>query len=149
MTAPDPFSEAFVDLAPGLRISRSSLRWQFARGGGPGGQNVNKLNTKAEVWLAIDQIQGLSAAAMVRLRTLAGSRLTQQDQIHLSCAIHRSQEQNRQEVIGRLGRLILSAAREPRPRRKTRPTRASKTRRLDTKRRRSKTKSQRRPDDWS
>lgn len=149
MMAPDPFSEAFIDLAPGLRIPRSALQWQFARGGGPGGQNVNKLNTKAEVWLAIDRIQGLSPAALVRLRNLAGSRLTQHDQIHLSIAIHRSQEQNRQELIARLGRLILSAAREPRLRRKTRPTRASNTRRLESKRRNAQTKSQRRSADWS
>lgn len=149
MTAPDPFSEAFIDLAPGLRIPRSALQWQFARGGGPGGQNVNKLNTKAEVWLAVDQIQGLSPAALARLRTLAGSRLTQQDRLHLSSAIHRSQEQNRRELIGRLGRLILSAAREPRPRRKSKPTRASKIRRLDSKRHRSQTKSHRRSADWS
>jgi len=149
MTAPDPFSEAFIDLAPGLRIPRAALQWQFARGGGPGGQNVNKLNTKAEVWLAIDQIHGLSPAALARLRTLAGGRLTRQDQLHLSSTIHRSQEQNRQELIGRLGRLILSAAREPRPRRKTKPTRASKTRRLDSKRHRAQTKSHRRSADWS
>jgi ribosome-associated protein len=138
-----------IDLAPGLRIPRSALQWQFARGGGPGGQNVNKLNTRAQVWLAIDQIQGLSPAAQYRLRTLAGARLTQQDQLHLSSDIHRSQEQNRQELINRLSKLILSAFREPRPRRKTKPTRASKTRRLDSKRRNSQTKSQRRSADWS
>ncbi len=63
MTAPDPFSEAWIDLAPGLRIPRAALQWQFARGGGPGGQNVNKVNTKAEVWLAIDQNDAPTAMA--------------------------------------------------------------------------------------
>jgi ribosome-associated protein len=149
MAAPDPFSESVIELAPGLCIPRSALQWQFARGGGPGGQNVNKLNTKAEVWLTIDQIQGLDTAARIRLRTLAGGRLTRQDQLHLSCARHRSQEQNRQELIDRLGRLILAAFHEPRPRRKTRPTRASKTRRLDSKRHHSQTKSRRRSTEWS
>ena len=69
--APDSSSD---EILPGVRIPESAMRFQFARSGGPGGQNVNKLNTKAELWVPLAAIEGLSEAAAGRLRAMAGKR---------------------------------------------------------------------------
>jgi ribosome-associated protein len=140
-----------LDLAPGVSAPAGAVRMQFVRSGGPGGQNVNKLNTKAQLWIEVDRIVGLSSAALVRLRNLAGGRLTRQGEIHISAEAERSQEANRQEVLDRLREMIIQARIEPKARRKTRPSRASKQRRLESKRRRGQVKSSRHgggDDDW-
>jgi ribosome-associated protein len=139
----DSSPSANVELAPGVSAPSSALRFQFSRSGGPGGQNVNKLNTKAELWLSVDAIVGLTHRARQRLVALAGKRLTQSGEIHLASESERTQEGNRSSVLQRLRELIVSAAHEPKPRRKTKPTRASKRRRLESKRSRSQIKSRR------
>ena len=140
---------AGLELAPGVRIAESSLRFQNARSGGPGGQNVNKLNTKVELWIPVTALQGLTGPAATRLRAAAGRRLTQNDEIHLTSEASRSQEGNRATVMERLREMLIAATHEPRKRRKTRPSRASKLRRLDSKRKRGQTKAQRRgAGDW-
>lgn len=130
-------------LAPGVSVTSGGLRIQFSRGGGPGGQNVNKLNTKAQAWIQISQLTGLSSAALQRLRTLAGHRLTGSDELHLVCETHRTQEGNRRELFQRLRELIVAAKKEPKPHRKTRPTAASRRRRLESKRHRGEIKARR------
>ena len=145
MPDPDPENAPRSDeLAPGVRVPESAMRFQFARSGGPGGQNVNKLNTKAELWVPVAAITGLSDRAAARLRALAGRRLTGAGEIHLSAETERSQEGNRSAVLDRLRQLLLEAMHEPKPRRKTKPSRGSKLRRLESKRRRSEVKSRRR-----
>jgi ribosome-associated protein len=136
-----------MELAPGIFVSPAALRFQYARSSGPGGQNVNKVNSKAEVWVAVGALGGMTAAARSRLRALAGSRLTVADEIHIAAESHRTQERNRAEVLGRLRDLLVQASREPRKRRKTRPTAASRHRRLQTKRRRAGIKSNRQTGD--
>ena len=136
-----------LEVAPGVHVTPSALRFQFARSGGPGGQNVNKLNTKAELWVPLTAITGLSDRAAARLRRLAGRRLTQSDELHLTAETERTQEGNRSAVMERLRHLLLQALHEPKPRRKTKPSRASKQRRLDAKKRRSQVKSRRRGGD--
>ena len=133
-----------IELAPGVRAAESALRWNFARSSGPGGQNVNKVNTKAEAWLAVGSILGLSERGVGRLRSLAGRRLTIADEIHIASDSERSQEANRAEVLQRLRELLIEAMREPKKRRKTRPSKAARQRRLDSKRHRSEIKAQRR-----
>jgi len=140
---PPPAEDSPHSLAPGVSILPGGLRLQFSRGGGPGGQNVNKLNTKAEAWILIEQIVGMSFPAKDRLRSLAGRRLTSADELHLVSEVHRTQEGNRREIFNRLRELILQAHREPKRRRKTRPTAASKRRRLDSKHRRAELKARR------
>ena len=142
--------QASIEVAPGILVAPGGLRMQFARSGGPGGQNVNKVNTKAELWVKIDALAGLNLRARARLRALAGSRLTQQDEIHLRAEAERSQEANREDVLDRLRQLIVQARVEPKVRRRTRPSRASKQRRLDAKRQRGQIKSHRRSEgeDW-
>ncbi|MEM6312653.1 MAG: peptide chain release factor-like protein, partial [Planctomycetota bacterium] len=66
-----------IRLAPGVSVAEADVRWQFSRSSGPGGQNVNKLNTAAELWVAIDALAGMTVPAKARLRRLAGAQLTQ------------------------------------------------------------------------
>ena len=145
--APDP---AGVEIIPGVRIAESAMRFQYARSGGPGGQNVNKLNTKAELWVPLAAIAGMTERAMARLRAMAGKRLTSAGEIHITAETERSQERNRSAVLERLRALLAAAAHEPKPRRKTKPSRAAKRRRLESKKQRSQIKSTRRasPKDW-
>lgn len=142
MTDPRPQSES--ELAPGISVLPSALRWQFARSSGPGGQNVNKVNTKAELWVPVLAISGLSDRAVARLRTLAGRRITADDQIHIVADTERTQDANRAAVLERLRELLVQATRERKPRKKTKPSRAARQRRLDAKRRRSQIKAHRR-----
>ena len=139
--APDSSSD---EILPGVRIPESAMRFQFARSGGPGGQNVNKLNTKAELWVPLAAIEGLSEAAAGRLRAMAGKRLTIAGEIHITSETERTQEGNRTAVIDRLKQLIQQAAHEPKRRRKTKPSRGAKERRIKSKKVRGEIKSQRR-----
>jgi ribosome-associated protein len=133
-----------VELIHGVRVSPAAMRFQYARSSGPGGQNVNKLNTKAELWLPVAELYGLSDRALARLRQFAGKRLTGADEIHISSDTERTQEANRAAVLERLEELLTKARHEPKARRKTKPSRASRQRRLEAKRRRSDVKSNRR-----
>src|SRR5882757_9419630 len=106
-------------LAPGVSVPESALRLQYSRSGGPGGQNVNKVNTRVQLWAPLAAITGLTENAMNRLRTLAGSRLTIAGELHIAAETERTQERNRQAVLDRLRELIGSAVKEPKRRRKT------------------------------
>ena len=125
-----------VELAPGIFAPESAVRFQYARSSGPGGQNVNKVNTKAELWVTASAITGLTDAARLRLQQMAGHRWTITGEIHIASDTERRQEGNREEVLTRLRELLIQAIHEPKKRRKTRPSRASKRRRVDGKRRR-------------
>jgi ribosome-associated protein len=133
-----------AEVAPGVIAPPGALRLQFARSGGPGGQNVNKLNTKAELWVKVDALIGLRAGALQRLRDAAGRRLTAAGEVHLVSESERGQEGNRAEVFGRLREMIVRAKVEPKTRRKTKPSKAQKAKRLEQKKRRSDIKSMRR-----
>ncbi len=132
-----------IVLAPGVTAARSAIRFSFARSSGPGGQNVNKVNTKAELRLDLRELTGLDAAAMERLRTLAGSRLTKDDELIITADDSRSQRANRETCMERLRELIRRAAVRPKPRKKKRLSRAQKEKRLQGKRERSEKKSRR------
>ncbi|MDB5289545.1 MAG: Class peptide chain release factor [Phycisphaerales bacterium] len=142
--SPPPPPADGIDLAPGVKVSASALRMQYARSRGPGGQNVNKVNTKAELWVPLAAIWGLSERATARLADMAGKRLTAAGEIHVASDSERSQEQNREAVLERLRALIRSAVHEPKARRKTKPSKAAKRRRMESKRRRGEIKSMRR-----
>jgi ribosome-associated protein len=148
-SSPRPLlEEKDQSVAPGVSLAPGGLRMSFSRGGGPGGQNVNKLNTKAEAWIALGRILGLSPAALQRLRALGGRRITAADELHLVSDVHRTQEGNRREIFSRLRDLIVLAQKQPKRRRRTRPTAASRRRRLESKRRQSQAKAARSNRAW-
>ncbi len=133
-----------TELVPGVRVPEAALRWQFSRSSGPGGQNVNKVNTKAELWIALPALSMIHADALQRLRKLAGKRLTKADELHLVGETGRTQEDNRHDVLERLRAMLILAMQPVRKRRKTRPTAGSRQRRLQSKRKRGEIKSNRR-----
>jgi ribosome-associated protein len=105
----------------------------FVRSAGPGGQNVNKVATAAQLRFHVGRSTLLDAPAKQRLRQLAGRRLTAEDEILIIARNHRTQEGNRRDALDRLTDLIETARRVPVPRRATKPTRASRERRLSSK----------------
>ena len=133
-------------LGPGVSIELNDLREQASKSSGPGGQAVNKLATAVELWAAVDAIDGLDDAARARLRKLAGSKLTKEDQLHLRTEDARSQRDNKQTNREKLGELVLRARVRPKVRKKTKPSRGAKRRRLEAKRQHSEKKQRRRAD---
>ncbi len=132
---------------PGVIIPVADLSYRFSRSGGPGGQNVNKVETKVELRIDLNTCQGLSDAQRQRLKQKLAHRLVQGHQLVVTSDSHRSRERNRQEARERTTELISKALERPRPRKKTRPTRASKERRIEAKKQRSQTKRQRKNPD--
>jgi ribosome-associated protein len=114
-------------------IDPDDVEISFVRSAGPGGQNVNKVASAAQLRFNISRYRGLNAEAKERLRKLAGRRVTDTDDILIIARNHRTQEGNRREALGRLSALIEAAIPPPVPRRATKPTRASKERRLSKK----------------
>jgi ribosome-associated protein len=141
--SPSALSASRIELAPGVFAPASAVRVQYSRSGGPGGQNVNKVNTRVQLWVPVGGIVGLSEPALARLRQFAGKRLTAADEINIVAETERTQERNRQAVMDRLRLLIEQAAREPKRRRKTKPSRAARERRLAVKKRRGEIKARR------
>jgi ribosome-associated protein len=132
-----------IPLAAGVYTSEEAMRIQYSRSGGPGGQNVNKVNTRIQLWLPLTAIIGLRDAALARLKILAGNRLTAAGEIYIVAETERTQEGNRQAVLERLRDLIGQAVKEPKRRRKTKPSRGARERRLKGKKIRGEIKSRR------
>src|ERR1700733_11914427 len=128
----------------GVSIDPDALRIEYSRSGGPGGQNVNKVNTRAEIWLPLTAIIGIHPDALHRLIALAGRQITAAGEIHLDSSTHRSQARNRAEAMAKLRELILKALVRPKRRRPTRPSAGSRARRLEGKRHRGEIKGNRR-----
>jgi ribosome-associated protein len=121
-----------------------------ARSGGPGGQNVNKRSTKVVAHLAIADLTVLSEAQKDRVVAALANRINSRGELVVHVEQERRAGANRRLAVERLAHLILSALRERRSRRRTRPTQSGRRRRLERKRRRSEIKRLRtqRPDDW-
>lgn len=121
-------------------IDEAEIEESFIRSTGPGGQNVNKVATAAQLRFNLAGTRALTLAAKERLRVLAGRRLADDGTVLIVARNHRTQEGNRREALARLQDMIDTARIEPRVRRATKPTRASQQRRLETKARTRTTK---------
>jgi ribosome-associated protein len=133
-----------VRAGPGLVFPASCLDIRFSRSGGPGGQNVNKVETKAEVRLDLATAPGLDDAKRARLLARLASRLVQGTVLAVACDRTRHRERNLGEALDRMGEILRAGLHVPRPRRPTRPTRGSRERRLGEKRARGEVKAARR-----
>jgi ribosome-associated protein len=134
-----------IPITSDIYLKDEEIGERFVRAAGPGGQNVNKVSTAVELRFDGRRSPSLPEAVRRRLATLAGNRITKDGIILISASSHRSQQRNREDALARLIELIRRAAIVPRKRRPTRPTRASKEARLETKARRGKAKRTRRP----
>jgi ribosome-associated protein len=135
-------------ISPEIAIPDEELEWKFIRSSGPGGQNVNKVASAVQLRFLLPLNTSLPAPARHRLRRLAGQKLIDDGSILFSARSERSQEQNRRAALERLAELIRAAMVEPKIRKKTRPTRASKERRIESKKRRAGTKRERSGRGW-
>jgi ribosome-associated protein len=120
-----------------IAIDEREIEESFIRASGPGGQNVNKLATAVQLRFDARRSPTLPPDVRMRLERLAGRRLTKDGVVVITAQRHRTQERNRQDAQERLIDLVRRAAERPVARRPTRPTKASRQRRLDSKKRRS------------
>jgi ribosome-associated protein len=133
-----------IRITPEIAIDESEIQMDFIRASGPGGQNVNKVATAVQLRFNVHS-PSLPVEVRERLKTLAHKHINDQGELVIAARRFRTQAANRQDAVERLSELILRAAEKPPVRHKTRPTFASRQRRMESKRRHSITKQLRRP----
>lgn len=129
-----------IRVSPHIAIHENELNFEFVRSSGPGGQNVNKVSTAVQLRFNIMESSGISAEVKNRLIKQAGKRMAAHGVLIIKAGRFRKQDQNRQDAVERLVRLLQAAAVKPKRRIKTRPTRASKERKIAAKKRRGQLK---------
>jgi ribosome-associated protein len=137
-----------LEISAEVVIPDSELALSFVRASGPGGQNVNKVASAVQLRFALHANTTLDEGVKMRLRALAGRRLTDDGAILIIARNHRTQEHNRREALERLSDLINRALPAPKVRRATKPTRAARERRLEGKSRNRQTKQLRKSVRW-
>lgn len=133
-----------IFITPSIAINEAELEFSFIRSPGPGGQNVNKVASAVQLRFDALNSPSLPEEVRARLQVLAGSRMTRHGELLIRAVRFRTQERNRQDAIERLVDLLKRAAVAPRKRKKTRPTAASRERRLSVKKIHGRMKSLRR-----
>lgn len=133
-----------IEITPSIQINEQEFELIFIRSPGPGGQNVNKVSSAVQLRFNVQETPSLPMDVKQRLVRIAGKRMTSGGILIIEAKQYRSQEQNRQAAQERLIHLIRRAVEPPKQRHKTKPTRASNTRRLESKHKRSETKRLRR-----
>lgn len=133
-----------IEVTRSIAIDEREIEERFIRAAGPGGQNVNKLSSAVQLRFDVRRSPSLPEPVRARLEMLAGRRLTQSGVLIITAQRHRTQDRNRKDALERLIALIQRAAEVPRIRRPTKPTGASRMRRLDNKRRQAVLKAARR-----
>jgi ribosome-associated protein len=141
---PGCYTYSMIEITPTIWIEEQDLEFNFIHSSGPGGQNVNKVSSAVQLRFNVRESSSIPVEVKQRLVRLAGKRMTTDEILIIEARQYRSQEKNRQAAQQRLIRLIQQAAEPPKHRRKTKPTHASITRRLESKRRRGEIKRLRR-----
>ena len=134
-----------IRVTDAIAIDEREIQEDFVRSSGPGGQNVNKVSTAVQLRFDVANCPSLPDDVRERLVRLAGKRITEGGVLIVEARRFRTQERNRRDALDRLVKLIGRAAQKPKTRRRTRPTLASRQRRLEAKRRRSQAKRLRKP----
>jgi ribosome-associated protein len=133
-----------LEVTPAIRVPLDEFEWSFARSGGPGGQNVNKVASKAVLRWAFDQSPSVPEDVKARFRARFPSRLTTEGELVLASELTRDQGRNREDCLNKLAAMLRAAAARPKVRRPTKPSKGAKRRRLEAKRRQSARKAGRR-----
>lgn len=125
-----------IEITPSIRIDENEITMDFVRSSGPGGQNVNKVASAAQLRFNVDASPNLPDEVKLRLRMIAKNRITEEGVLVIEAKRFRTQEQNREDAIARLVALIFQATEKPKPRKKTRPSASSQAERIEEKKRR-------------
>jgi ribosome-associated protein len=131
------YTSGMIKIGDKVEIDQGEIQFEYSRAAGPGGQNVNKVSSAVQLRYNARDSVALPEDVKMRLRRLAGRRMTADGVLVINARQYRTQEQNRQAALTRFRHLVQLALEPPKPRHKTKPTRASILRRLETKRKRA------------
>jgi len=133
-----------IAITRSLSLDENEVQFFFVRASGPGGQNVNKVATAVQLRFDVGNSPSLPGDVRTRLIRMAGRRITRDGILIIEARQHRTQERNREDAVARLVALIQRAVERPKPRKKTKPPRAARERRIESKKQRGRVKQARR-----